>query len=382
MSVSRSDPTPPFLRAIGPEQGTAGYPPEPHPGLQQGDRAGVGPRAPADLDLAPAGLAADGEQGALGEDFDPAGAVFGLVRATIQPDDLRAAQAAGEADRQDRPVTQAPQVHVQRRQHRQQLVGEDRGLLQGRAAVPAADAGEHRGDMAVADVERLAELPVAPGDAGQPPLEGGDRKLGAAALDLRREIEADRFRIGRRLREALAAQPGGEHFPVGGVGALGVVGLRRAGVGLGGLRQRRQPAAEAAAGRSRAGQGRPSGPAHFPTPLRPRSVFRSVLGAVPGALRAEFPGFSHCVRAPFDLCPIIQSYRHRPDSRQAVGFFAIQRDKAPHETYHAPVICADFDLFAEPPADLQERLPAPPATACASQDKPGETPGTATSVRR
>ena len=72
---------------------------EPHPGLEQGDRAGVGSRAAADLDLAPARLAADGEEGALGEDFDPAGAVFGLVRSTIEPDDFGAAQAAGEADR-------------------------------------------------------------------------------------------------------------------------------------------------------------------------------------------------------------------------------------------------------------------------------------------
>ena len=184
---------------------------EPQPGFEQGDRAGVGPRAAADLDLAPAGLAADGEEGALGEDLDPAGAVFGLAGSAIEPDDFGAAEAAGEADRQNRPVAQAPQVHVQRRQHGQQLVGEDRSLLQGRAGVAAADAGEHGGDMAVADLERDAELPVAPGDAGQPPLQGGDRKLCAAALDLRREVEADRFRIGRRLREPLAAQPGGEH---------------------------------------------------------------------------------------------------------------------------------------------------------------------------
>ena len=77
----------------------------------------------------------------------------------------------------------------------------------------------------------------------------GDRKLGPAAFDLRREVEADRFRVGRRLRKTLAAQPGGELSPVGGVGALGVVGLRRAGVGLGGLGQRRQAAAEAPGGR-------------------------------------------------------------------------------------------------------------------------------------
>ena len=115
--------------------------------------------------------------------------------------------------------------------------------------MPAADAGQHGGDMAVADLERLAELPVAPGDARQAPLEGGDRKLRPAAFDLGSEIEADRFRIGRRLGKPLAAQPGGEHFPVRGVGALGVIGLGGAGVGLGRLRERRKTAAEASGGR-------------------------------------------------------------------------------------------------------------------------------------
>ena len=80
LSVSRSAATPPFLRAIAPEQGTVADPAEPHPGFQQGDRAGVGARAAADLDLAPAGLAADGQERAFGEDLDPAGAVFRLVR--------------------------------------------------------------------------------------------------------------------------------------------------------------------------------------------------------------------------------------------------------------------------------------------------------------
>ena len=126
----------------------------------------------------------------------------------------------------------------------------------------AADAGQHGRDMPVTDVERLAELAVAPGDSRQPSLEGGDRKLRAAALDLRREIEPDRLGIGRRLREALAAEPGGEHFPVGCVGPPGVVGLRRAGVGLGGVRQAANRPLSALAGESRAGG------APLPTPRR------------------------------------------------------------------------------------------------------------------
>ena len=144
--------------------------------------------------------------------------------------------------------------------------------------MPAADAGQHGGDMAVADLEWLAELPVAPRDAGQPPLEGGDRKLRPAAFDLRGEIEADRFRIGRRLGKPLAAQPRGEHSPVRGIGALGVIGLGGAGVGLGGLRQRRQAAAEASGGREQ-GRGVRAGSLGLE-----RGVFRlSAIRAVPDA---------------------------------------------------------------------------------------------------
>ena len=61
--------------------------------------------------------------------------------------------------------------------------------------------------------------------------------------------------------------------PVGGVGALGVVGLRRAGVGLGGLRQRRQAAAETPGGREQ-GRGRAGS-----LDLRRRAFRLSVLRA-------------------------------------------------------------------------------------------------------
>ena len=248
---------------------------EPQPGFEEGDRAGVGARAAADFDVAPTGLAADGQERPFGEELDPAGAVFGLAGPAIEADDFGAAQAAGEADRQNRPVAQAPQIHLERRQHGQKLVGEDRGFLSGRAAMAAADAGQHGGDMAVADLERLPELPVAPGDARQAPLEGGDRKLRAAAFDLGSEIEADRFRIGRRFGKSLAAQPRGEHSPVRGVGALGVIGLGGAGVVLGRLRERRKAAAEAAGGREQ-GRGVRAGSLSFE-----RRAFR--LSAIPGA---------------------------------------------------------------------------------------------------
>ena len=77
------------------------------PGLDGDDRAGGIRRAAADLDLAPAGLASYGQERPFGEELDPAGAVFALVTPTIEPDDLGTAQAAGKADRQDRPVAKA-----------------------------------------------------------------------------------------------------------------------------------------------------------------------------------------------------------------------------------------------------------------------------------
>ena len=140
------------------------------------------------------------------------------------------------------------------------------------------DAGQHGRDMAVADLERLTELSVAPGDAGEAPFEGADRKLHAAAFDLRSEVEADRLRVGRRLGKPLAAQPRGEVSPVSRVGALGVIGLGRAGVGLGSLRERRKAAAEASGGRE---QGRGCAGS---LGLRRRAFRLQAVRAVPDAL--------------------------------------------------------------------------------------------------
>src|ERR1700677_3164244 len=129
--------------------------------------------------------------------------------------------------------------------------------------------------MPVADLERLAELSVAPRDAGQASLEGGAGKFRPTAFDLRGEVEADGCRVRRRLRETLAAQPRGELPPVRRVGALGVIGLSGAGVVLGGLRERRKAAAEAAGGRGQ-GRGVRAGSLSFK-----RRAFG--LSAVPGA---------------------------------------------------------------------------------------------------
>ena len=178
--------------------------------------------------------------------------------------------------------------------------------------------------MAIADLERLAELPVAPGDAGQAPLEGGDRKFGAAAFDLRSEVEADRFRVGRRLGKSLAAQPRGEHFPVRGVGALGVVGLGGAGVGLGGLRERRKAAAEAAGGREQ-GRGVRAGSlglqrrafrlsAH---PRRPGASVKTALRV--GLARRRRPGRGRRRRRPSVAGRGRLARRHGPAGRPAGG---------------------------------------------------------------
>jgi hypothetical protein len=61
----------------------------------------------------------------------------------------------------------------------------------------------------------------------------------------------------------------------------------------------------------------------------------------------------------FESCPIRQSYRTFPSNDKRGGFFAPTRDKPPRKTHHTPVIRADLDLLAEPPAHVQERLSAP-----------------------
>ena len=82
------------------------------PNLNRSDRAGEVARTAADLDLAPAGLAADPDEDALVEDFDPSGAFFGPVRTAVEADDFGAAQTAGEAEQQDGAVAQASRSRV------------------------------------------------------------------------------------------------------------------------------------------------------------------------------------------------------------------------------------------------------------------------------
>ena len=169
---------------------------------------------------------------ARSEDLDPSGPVLGLVRAAIETDDFRAAQAAGEADRQDRLVAQASQIVVERRQHRAQVVGEDRFFLDGRSAMGASNAGEHGRDVPIARVQRFAELAIAPANPREAPLQrrDGNRLLSAPAVDAGGEIQPDGLRIRGQGVKTLAAQPGGKLSPIGVVSALGVFGARVAGV--------------------------------------------------------------------------------------------------------------------------------------------------------
>jgi hypothetical protein len=100
--------------------------------------------------------------------------------------------------------------------------------------------------MAVLAVEGQGPLGEIPGERREPPLDRGDRaRLAARARPAgceRGEVEADAFGVGERPRvEALAGAPAQVVAPIGGVGAIGVLRRRRAGVGARGLDQRLEP---------------------------------------------------------------------------------------------------------------------------------------------
>jgi len=90
-----------------------------------------------------------------------------------------------------------PQIIVERRQHRAQVVGEDRFFLDGRSAMGAPDPGEHGRDVPIARVQRFAELAIAPANPREAPLQrrDGNRLLSAPAVDAGGEIEPDGLRI-------------------------------------------------------------------------------------------------------------------------------------------------------------------------------------------
>jgi hypothetical protein len=70
----------------------------------------------------------------------------------------------------------------------------------------------------------------------------------------------------------------------------------------------------------------------------------------------------------------MQSYRTLPPADKPGGFRATQRDKAPRKTHHAAVIRTAFELLADLPPDVQERLSTPPAKHARAQTNQAKTP--------
>ena len=180
------------------------------PGLERDDRAGGLRGAAADLDLPPAGLPPQRQQQSVVEKFDPA-AGEAVLGAAIEADDFRAAQAAGETDEEDGAVAQAPEIaEIERGDHGEEVLGQDGLLLLGRAALGAADPGEHGGDVPVLAVHRLAALGEIPHERREAPLDGADRarlragRAGGAGGD----VEAENLRIRGQGREVLPPRPG------------------------------------------------------------------------------------------------------------------------------------------------------------------------------
>jgi hypothetical protein len=208
------------------------------PAFQRMDRAGRLGRAAPDFNEAPAGLALDGEKGARLQDLDPAAAVLGLRRPAIQARNLGAAQGPGKTDEQDGAVTVAAQVLRQGRDHRQNVLGIERLLLNRRPAMGAADPGHDIENMPVLAGQRRAKGPVHSGQRGQTPFDGR-RGSGfqARASGRSGEKETDDLRIGQAAVKTLATTPALIELPVGGIGFLGVSAGARRCIVAGGFRE-------------------------------------------------------------------------------------------------------------------------------------------------
>ena len=171
--------------------------------------------------------------------------------AAVEADDFRAAQAAGETDQQDRAIAQAAQIaEIERSDHGEQILGQDRLLLLRRAAMGAADPGEHGGDVAVLAVERLAALGEIPHQAPR----------------ARRSIVADRARLSGRPRRRRRRRYRGRELADPGAGRGGSAAAPRRKNGASRRRRRGWCLAMWRRGRSRgrsrrAGRGAPAGEA-------------------------------------------------------------------------------------------------------------------------
>ena len=141
-----------ILAGEGPEHRTPRDPSEFEPGLEHGDGAGEGRGAAADLDLAPAGLAVEGQKQAAAVSGRRRRSRSSRFRRPSAPGRSRGRRSpSGAGRRRTRwrgwPCRAGRAGRCAGRQHGQKLVGEDRLLLDRRAAMGAADAGQHGGDM-------------------------------------------------------------------------------------------------------------------------------------------------------------------------------------------------------------------------------------------
>ena len=175
-------------------------------------------------------------------DFQPARALQRVLGAAVEADDFGAAQSAGEAEQQDRPVAHVAQIgRGQRVEHGDEVLGHERLFLRRRPAMGAAHAREHGGDVAVPAIEGEARLGETPDQRGKAAFDGGDRAPSGARGE-RGDVEADGFGIGERPRlQPLTDAPAEIIAPIGGIGAMGVLRGRGAGETSRGLDKRRQP---------------------------------------------------------------------------------------------------------------------------------------------
>ena len=260
-----------------PKQRPVTDPAEPHPGLEQRDGAGFGTRAAADFDLAPAGLAIDGQQQAASLCWRRLGVAPALgrrARGKSRPSRSRPRSDPGRnrgrrfPNGAGRRRSRCARMARSRRPRRsmssvaniaRSSSAKIASFWSRRAAMGAANAGEHRRNMPIDCIERLAELAVTPANAGEPALQvatetGCDRGVFRAPAELLLhtggEIEADGLRVRGQGIEALPAQPGGKLPPIGVIGALGVVRAGVAGVVAGLFGERRRDAGRGRARRA------------------------------------------------------------------------------------------------------------------------------------
>lgn len=113
-------------------------------------------------------FAAQRDEHSLGEIFDPAASIFGLVCLQIKANDFRSAQTSSKAGQQPGPIPQAAQrATIKRPNHGDDIFCQDRFLLNRRSGMAVADAGHHRGDVSVLAIERETTLGIVPAEGGE-----------------------------------------------------------------------------------------------------------------------------------------------------------------------------------------------------------------------